>query len=145
MVDRLSTSQRSALMSSIRSTNTRPEMAIRRLLHRLGYRFRIHAAGLPGRPDIVFSPRRKCIFVHGCFWHQHRGCANATVPRTRPEYWSSKLLRNTERDASNEGALRNLGWEVFVLWECELKNPDLELRLDHFLGKPRIKRTPPKR
>lgn len=128
------------MMSRVRSANTKPERAVRRLLHSLGYRFRLHRRDLPGRPDISFSAKRKAIEVRGCFWHQHPDprCAKATIPATRSEWWKAKLQSNVARDRRNEIALKERGWAVLVLWECELSNLDqLQERLKIFLGSPR--------
>ncbi len=111
-------------MAAIKGRDTRPEMLVRSLLHRLGYRFRLHHRDLPGRPDIVLPGRRIAIFVHGCFWHRH-GCTNSVLPRTRAEWWSAKLARNVERDAKNMVSLRALGWNPLVVWECELRDEDV--------------------
>lgn len=111
--------KRSALMARIRAQDTRPEMFVRRLLHRHGYRFRLHAKNLPGRPDIVFRGRKKAIFVHGCFWHRHKGCKRATMPKTRTDYWKSKFEANRKRDAVSMSALEDMGWHVMIVWECE--------------------------
>jgi len=128
------TPQRSALMARIRGWDTKPEMAIRRLLHGHGYRYRLHARDLPGKPDIVFRGRRKVVFVHGCFWHQHEGCKDATVPKTRTAYWQAKFRRNQERDRAVLEALGSLGWIALVVWECETKEPEALLgRLNEFL------------
>lgn len=122
-------------MQRIRSQNTKPELLVRRLLHRLGYRFRLHARDLPGRPDIVFRTRRKVIFVHGCFWHMHSACREGRVPKTRSSYWTEKLTRNVERDADHMRAFDELGWGVLVLWECELQaTEELAERLSTFLN-----------
>src|ERR1700685_370539 len=107
-------------MRQIRSKDTAPEKALRSLVHRLGYRFRLHRKDLPGKPDLVFLVRRKVIFLHGCFWHQHKGCGEGRLPGTRREYWEPKLARNQERDALSQAALKSLGWGVLTLWECEL-------------------------
>nr|WP_294814740.1 DNA mismatch endonuclease Vsr [uncultured Sphingomonas sp.] len=121
-------------MSRIRKTGSQPEVTVRQLAHRLGYRFRINRRDLPGTPDIVFPGRRKTIFVHGCFWHQHEGCHLANKPRTRIEYWLPKLARNVQRDMQASEALRKLGWEVLVIWECEVKDHEaLTGRLRDFL------------
>jgi len=121
-------------MSRIRKTGSKPEVTVRQLAHRLGYRFRINRRDLPGTPDIVFPSRRKTIFVHGCFWHQHEGCHLANKPRTRIEYWLPKLARNVQRDMQASEALRKLGWEVLVIWECEVKEHEtLTGRLRDFL------------
>lgn len=134
MTDRLSPAQRSAQMSRIRSTDTQPELVVRRLLHRIGYRYRLHVAALPGRPDLVFHARKKVIFVHGCFWHRHSGCPDATLPKSRTHFWSKKLRRNVKRDEEQRSTLVALGWNVFVVWECELADPSLARRLTDFLG-----------
>jgi DNA mismatch endonuclease (patch repair protein) len=110
-------------MSRVRRADTKPELAVRRAAHRLGYRFRLHRRDLPGTPDLVFPRHRKVILVHGCFWHQHQGCAWGRLPRSRPEYWLPKLARNVERDREAAAALAALGWEVGTIWECEAKDP----------------------
>jgi DNA mismatch endonuclease (patch repair protein) len=126
---------RFAQMRSIRKTDTRPELAVRRLAHAIGYRFRLHRRDLPGSPDLVFSGRRKVIFVHGCFWHQHEGCRLARQPKSRPDYWPKKLARNVGRDTEVQGRLVDQGWEVMVVWECETRELDtLRDRLTNFLG-----------
>lgn len=123
---------RAAQMRSIRKTDTRPEIAVRRLAHLLGYRFRLHRRDLPGSPDLVFPGPRKAIFVHGCFWHQHEGCRLARQPKTRPDYWPKKLARNVERDAEVRQRLSDDGWEVLVVWECE--TGDVEALRDRIIG-----------
>lgn len=115
---------RSALMSRIRSSNTQPELAVRKLLHALGYRFRLHRRDLPGKPDIVLPRLRLAIFVHGCFWHQHPGCGLASKPKTRQDYWGPKLASNVSRDAVSQDRLRSLGWRVAVIWECDARKPE---------------------
>jgi DNA mismatch endonuclease (patch repair protein) len=111
-------------MREIRSKNTAPEMLLRSLVHGLGYRFRLHRKDLPGKPDLVFSGRRKAIFLHGCFWHQHSECREGRLPGTRREYWEPKLAKNQQRDALNRELLEEQGWEVLTVWECELaSNP----------------------
>src|SRR5690348_9565964 len=120
MMDHLTSDSRSAHMRRIRKTNTKPELAVRRVAHRMGYRYRLHRRDLPGTPDLVFPSRRKIIQVHGCFWHQHSGCRLARVPKSRPDYWLPKLRRNTERDAASEALLSAQGWEVLIIWECEV-------------------------
>lgn len=112
-------------MSRIRSRDTVPEVAVRRLVHRLGFRFRLHGRQLPGKPDMVLSRHRSVIFVHGCFWHQHEGCIDCSSPRTNSTYWSPKLARNVERDAENQAALRSQGWKVITVWECEARRLDV--------------------
>lgn len=122
-------------MSCIRSKNTRPEMLVRSLVHRLGYRYRLHRHDLPGRPDLVFSSRRKVIFINGCFWHYHRNCITAAVPTSNRGYWEPKLNATRERDRSNRVKLRRLGWQTKTIWECELRDlHHLEIRIAKFLG-----------
>lgn len=111
-------------MRGIRSKDTKPELAVRRCLHAMGYRFRLHRRDLPGRPDIVLPRHRLAIQVYGCFWHQHAGCKLANIPQTRRDYWLPKLARNVERDAQSEAALAVLGWRVSTIWECELRDGD---------------------
>ncbi|EZP73536.1 T/G mismatch-specific endonuclease [Sphingomonas paucimobilis] len=125
-------------MRAIRSKNMKPEMIVRKLLHALGYRYRLHAKELPGKPDIVFRKRRKCIFVHGCYWHQHPDpqCADARLPKSNLEYWLPKLARNVERDAQHAAALEQAGWKVETIWECETKDQNqLAMRLREFLAR----------
>ncbi|MFY9639906.1 MAG: DNA mismatch endonuclease Vsr [Rhodomicrobium sp.] len=125
------------MMRSVRSKDTAPELAVRRLIHCLGYRYRLHRSDLPGKPDIVFPGRRKIILVHGCFWHQHPNCKEAQPPSSNMGYWRPKLARNVERDAKNTAALVGHGWDVLVVWECETKNKTaLQERLLDFLGAP---------
>lgn len=125
---------RSALMRRVRRRDTGPEMIVRRLLHLAGYRFRLQAADLPGRPDIVFRSRRKVVFVHGCFWHRHQGCRKATTPRTRREFWEAKFKENRKRDAEAVSSLEGSGWQVAIVWECQLKDVGtLKNRLVSFL------------
>jgi DNA mismatch endonuclease (patch repair protein) len=134
-MDSITPARRSANMSRIRSKDTKPEMLIRRLLHGLGYRYRLHRRDLPGAPDLVFSSRKKVILVHGCFWHQHKGCIDGRLPKSREDYWLPKLLRNVERDRLNITKLRRGGWHVLKLWECDiLKDKSLQQRLTDFLG-----------
>ena len=130
--------RRSATMRAVKSRDTKPEMRVRRLLHRAGYRYRLHATDLPGAPDIVFRGRRKAVFVHGCFWHGHDCKRGARMPATNVEYWRRKIGRNVERHARNLKALAADGWTVLTLWECELKHEhSLRGRLEGFLGAPR--------
>lgn len=121
-MDKISPERRSANMGRIRSKDTSPEVILRRLIHGLGYRFRLHRCDLPGKPDIVFPARRKIILMHGCFWHQHPGCPEGRIPGSRPEYWVAKLRRNQARDEGNRELLEQLGWKTFVVWECELRD-----------------------
>jgi DNA mismatch endonuclease (patch repair protein) len=122
--------QRSRIMAANKSRNTKPELAVRRMLHALGFRFRLHRKDLPGCPDIVFPKYKAVILVNGCFWHQHTGCKLASKPSTRQEFWQAKLSRNVERDRENAEKLAALGWQVIVVWECELqKSSGLAQRL----------------
>jgi len=135
MVDKLSREHRSANMSRIASKNTKPELQVRRLAHALRYRYRIHVSELPGKPDLVFSSRKKAIFVHGCFWHQHPDCREGRIPDTRKSYWQPKLERNVDRDRKHIQDLKRLGWKVLVVWECEVHDAEkLEPKLTAFLG-----------
>lgn len=134
-MDTLTTSQRSERMSRIRSKNTKPEIAVRRLAFGLGYRFRLHRKDLPGKPDLVFPGLGKVIFVHGCFWHAHEGCRVANLPKSRTGFWRDKFERNRSRDEQHRKALRRLGWKVLTLWECEVKNDErLSRKLLKYLG-----------
>ena len=125
-------------MARIRGKHTKPELVVRRLLHAMGYCFRLHRRDLPGTPDIVLAGRHKIVFVHGCFWHRHQGCkAAAKVPQTRRAFWKAKFARNVARDAAKGEALAALGWACLVLWECELRDREaLAARLQGFLGAP---------
>jgi DNA mismatch endonuclease (patch repair protein) len=118
-------------MSRIGPRDTVPEMAVRRAAHRMGFRFRLHRKELPGRPDLVFARYRLAVFVHGCFWHRHAGCANCTTPKTRPEFWQRKFQRNVERDRRACEQLERQGWRTVVIWECEAEKP---ARLDSILS-----------
>lgn len=121
-------------MRRIRKTNTKPEMRVRRLVHTLGFRFRLHRRNLPGTPDLVFPRLRKVVLVHGCFWHQHPGCRLARMPKSRLDYWEPKLRRNQERDDATRQQLASRGWDVLVIWECETDdNAALTTILEHFL------------
>jgi len=133
-MDPLSPAERSELMARIRAKNTKPELVVRRLVHRMGYRYRLHSSKLPGRPDLAFPGRKKAVFVHGCFWHAHQGCRRAFLPKTRPEYWETKLRANRERDVRVCHELERLGWSWLIVWECEVGSPSLPERLIHFLG-----------
>jgi DNA mismatch endonuclease (patch repair protein) len=122
MADVMTKSQRSRNMSRIRGKDTGIELRMRRALHSLGFRYRLHSKKLPGRPDIVLPKYRAAIFVNGCFWHSH-GCHLSKLPKTRADFWANKLGKTVERDRANQDALRELGWRVFVVWECELGSP----------------------
>ena len=125
---------RSELMRRVRGKNTTPERAVRRVAHALGYRFRLHRRDLPGTPDLVFPRLRRAIFVHGCFWHRHEGCARTTTPKTRAAYWREKFEQNMHRDRRNLAALRRLGWSVLVVWECQtFERTELLAKLSRFL------------
>ena len=124
MVDTVTPEVRSRIMAQVKSKGMKPEMRVRRLLHRLGYRYRLHRSDLPGRPDLVFPSRRKVVFVNGCFWHHHRGCERVRIPATNREYWVAKLERNRDRDERNLGLLEESGWKVMTAWECELRDMD---------------------
>ncbi len=119
MADTLTKARRSWNMSRIKGKDTGPERVVRSLLHRMGFRFRLHAKGLPGRPDIVLPRHKTVVFVHGCFWHRHRRCKNCTTPTNNRQFWVKKLEGNAARDRVKERALRKLGWRVIVVWECE--------------------------
>ncbi|MBA5639791.1 DNA mismatch endonuclease Vsr [Duganella sp. LX20W] len=133
MVDSVTPELRSDIMSRIRAKDTRPEMIVRRMLHKAGYRYRLHVRKLPGTPDLVFPARKKVIFVHGCFWHMHAGCEFARIPKTRVEFWTTKLMANKARDDKNLAALRAAGWDVLTIWECELRQSGLLNVLTQFL------------
>lgn len=135
-MDKLSPERRSANMRQIHSKHTAPEILLRRLVYGLGYRFRLHRKDLPGKPDLVFSGRRKVIFLHGCFWHQHNECREGRMPTTRREYWEPKLAKNQQRDNYNLELLEGQGWEVLTVWECELaSNPvAVSRKILKFLG-----------
>ena len=135
MADTVTPEVRSAIMARIKSKGMKPEMRVRRLLHGLGYRYRLHRGDLPGRPDLVFPARRKVVFVNGCFWHLHEGCDRVRVPSSNRDYWVAKLNRNRERDRRNAALLEQDGWGVMTVWECELRDiDDAESRLTEFLG-----------
>ena len=138
MVDTLSTAERSERMSRVRGKNTKPELTVRRLVFGLGYRYRLHRKDLPGKPDLVFPGRKAVILVHGCFWHLH-DCGKYNIPKTKADFWQAKLSRNVERDAEVLNLLRQRGWRVLTLWECELKDiAGLSMRIVDFLGPPRL-------
>lgn len=133
MVDTLSPADRSARMSKVRAKDTKPEMAVRRLVHGMGYRYRLHRRDLPGCPDMVFPGRRKVIFVHGCFWHRHN-CDLGRMPKSRLEFWGPKLEANRRRDAEVLARLSGMGWQYLVVWECEVgRDMALPERIKNFL------------
>ncbi|NLX54637.1 MAG: DNA mismatch endonuclease Vsr [Planctomycetaceae bacterium] len=132
-MDTLTRQQRSERMGRVRSKDTKPEMRVRRLVFSAGYRYRLHQRGLPGTPDLVFPGRRKVIFVHGCFWHRHAGCKNARWPKSRLDFWRPKLEANRRRDIKHKKQLTRQGWDYLVIWECEVRDDDLEQRIVEFL------------
>lgn len=135
MTDTVSPETRSKIMAQVRSKDTKPELTVRRLIHGLGYRYRLHRKDLPGRPDLVFPSRRKVIFVNGCFWHNHANCAKVRTPETNREYWVSKLQRNSERDRKNLALLHESGWQTETVWECQLNDLDaLAARIVEYLN-----------
>lgn len=134
-MDPLSQAQRSYLMSRVRSKDTSPEMSVRRLVHALGFRYRLHCRNLPGTPDLVFPKKKKVIFVHGCFWHKHNCKHGQIASKSNVDYWSAKLERNRSRDKDNVKALQTMGWQSLIVWECQLKEIDkLKRRLIKFLN-----------
>lgn len=122
-MDKLSRAQRSEIMVRVRSTDTRPEVFVRKLIYGLGYHYRLHGKDLPGHPDIVFRKCAKVIFVHGCFWHRHAGCTLARLPKSRLDFWMPKLQGNRKRDERSKRELQQMGWKVLIVWECQLKRP----------------------
>lgn len=137
MPDRFTPAERSAVMRAVKSTDTSPELVVRRIAHALGFRYRLHDRRLPGSPDLVFAGRRKVIFVHGCFWHRHRCPAGRSLPATRQDYWTAKFARNVARDRRHTRALQQAGWRVLVVWECQTRRAAqarLRARLERFLA-----------
>jgi DNA mismatch endonuclease (patch repair protein) len=135
MSDVFSPEKRSQIMSAIKGKDTKPEIRVRKLLHAMGYRFRLHEKYLPGKPDIVLPKYKKVVFVHGCFWHGHKGCKRATTPKTRTDFWRDKIDKNKERDRKCVRRLRAEGYGALTVWECEMKNLDkLSNRLERYLG-----------
>lgn len=134
MADRITAEERSRLMAKIRGKDTTPELIVRRLVHSLGYRYRLHVTSLSGSPDLAFPGRCKAIFVHGCFWHDHKCKVAGRPPQTRKEYWQAKFARNRQRDRKVRRELRKLGWQVLVVWECQTRNlRRLQARIVKFL------------
>jgi len=137
MADVFSKDKRSWIMSRVRGKDTSPEMIVRSLVHRLGYRFRLHRKDLPGKPDLTFPSRRKVIFVHGCFWHGHDCLRGDRKPKSNVEYWRNKIRRNNQRDEVNQQRLKELGWDFLVIWECQIKDQEkLKTILVDFLESP---------
>jgi len=138
-MDTLTPKQRSERMARVRGRDTKPELVVRRLLHSRGYRYRLHDKKLPGSPDLVFPRKRKVIFVHGCFWHRHEGCQLARMPKSRIDFWSTKLNGNRARDQRKLAALAQLGWSAMTVWECELRDLEaLASRLEGFLNDEKV-------
>jgi len=133
-MDTLTPAERSARMALVRAKDTKPELLVRSLVHGMGYRYRLHRRDLPGTPDLVFPGRSKVIFIHGCFWHRHARCALARLPKSRVDFWLPKLTANAKRDARNMRALRQRGWSVLTIWECQLSDvAKLANRIRRFL------------
>lgn len=133
--------QRRRIMQSVKSKDTGPELVVRRLLHGMGYRYRLHRKDLPGRPDIALGSRRKAIFVHGCFWHGHK-CPKGRLPKSRLDYWQPKIDKNRERDRAKEEHLKSLGWSVLTIWQCETKSLEaLAIRLQDFVDSDEFRST----
>jgi len=132
MTDIYSEEKRSQIMSRVRAKDTKPEKSVRSILHRAGYRFRLHREDLPGKPDIVLPRYHTVIFVNGCFWHQHPGCRKATIPDNNRDFWKKKLNLTVKRDAQNKLDLKRLGWNVLIVWECDLLN-SLDETMDHVI------------
>lgn len=136
MADTLTSIERSERMGRIQNKDTKPEMRIRKIVHGMGYRYRLHKANLPGKPDLVFAGRRKVIFVHGCFWHRHPdpSCSLARLPKSKLDFWIPKLEANRQRDEANVRKLEQAGWDVLTIWECQLRNEkELKIRIQVFL------------
>ncbi|HNR34612.1 MAG TPA: very short patch repair endonuclease [Candidatus Hydrogenedentes bacterium] len=121
-MDNLTPEHRSWLMRRVRSKNTTPELLVRRIAHSMGLRFRLHRRDLPGTPDLVFPAYNRVVFVHGCFWHRHRGCRFTTTPKTRVKYWKEKFQKNMQRDLRNARKLRRSGWRILVIWQCQTRD-----------------------
>ena len=134
MTDTCSQELRSEIMARIRSKDTKPEMIVRRLIHGMGYRYRLHVRKLPGSPDIVMTSRRKIIEVRGCFWHGHKNCKNARIPKSRIDFWTRKIKNNQDRDSANKIRLEATGWKLLEIWECETRNiAELKVKLETFI------------
>ena len=134
-MDTLSPKERSERMARVKGKDTKPELVVRSLVHRLGFRFRLHCGNLAGKPDLVFVGRKKLIFVHGCFWHRHKGCARCRMPKSRLEFWGPKLEENRKRDLRNQRELKKDGWRIGLIWECQTADKTkLERRIMEFLN-----------
>ena len=136
LMDIVSPEKRSLMMAGIKGKNTKPELVVRKLVHGMGFRYRLHRKDLPGSPDLVFSRLKKVIFVHGCFWHRHSGCRFAYTPKSNAQFWLNKLEGNMARDELALAALNAMGWEVLIVWECEVRDlPALSRKVSAFLGR----------
>jgi len=133
MADVFSKKKRSEIMSLIKSTNTKPELYVRKLIHSMGYRYRLHDGKLPGKPDLVFKKYKKVIFINGCFWHGHRKCKRSYLPDSNKDFWKNKISKNKKRDMRNYKLLNKLGWEYLIIWQCEVKKDDLKSIINKFL------------
>lgn len=146
MADQLSPQRRSRLMSKVRSKNTNPEIRVRKVMHSLGLRFRLHKTDLPGTPDIVLPKLRTVVFVHGCFWHRHKGCRRASIPSSNVAFWREKFDRNIARDKQNRALLRKLGWRSVVIWECQTSDQNrLSSKIKLLLSKIKLLLLSPRR
>jgi len=134
MADKMTPAQRHRCMASIKGKDTKPEMLVRRYLHSHGFRYSLHSKRLPGKPDIVLRKYHSVVFVHGCFWHGHPGCPDFRPPKSNKPFWEEKVRRNKERDAAEIGALEALGWNVIIVWECELKKGRLDESMDRLVN-----------
>ena len=134
MADIVDKATRSRMMSAIKGKDTKPEMVVRRFLHASGLRFRLHCKDLPGKPDIVLPKYKTAVFVHGCFWHRHEGCPKATTPTSNTEFWGEKFSGNVDRDRRNQGALKEKGWRVLVVWECEINLDSLRILVERIVS-----------
>jgi DNA mismatch endonuclease (patch repair protein) len=135
VTDKFNPKKRSEIMARVKGRDTGPEKIVRSLLHRMGYRFRLHQRDLPGNPDIVLTRHGKVIFVHGCFWHGHRRCSRASRPVTNTDFWNKKLERNIKRDSKTGRRLRSAGWSVMIIWQCQIRNTErLRSRLERFIS-----------
>jgi DNA mismatch endonuclease (patch repair protein) len=135
MPDKFTTQERSRIMSRVKNRDTAPEKLVRKLLHKMGYRFRLQRKDLPGKPDIVLPKYKKVIFVHGCFWHGHAGCSRSARPTSNVDFWNQKIDKNISRDTNTQAELRKLGWQSLVVWQCQTRNlADLQQQLQDFLA-----------
>ena len=134
-MDTLTVTERSKRMARVKGKDTTPEMRVRRLVHGMGYRYRLHRSDLPGTPDLVFPSRRKVIFIHGCFWHRHPNCRLARLPKSKREFWESKLEQNRKRDLLNQDKIHQMGWYFLITWECMLDDMNkVDIKIREFLG-----------